>query len=642
MASDHLSPQNHLTPQSIPLQDLTRPPDPALEGADGRAHRRSFGDRTRVFVGNRLSFSGRVNTTGRYERVAEESPPGLNRNGLSLPHVTTPRNAHQPYAYDEGELSPVNAGDFQAAMGSVGLSFEPAGPSQLSLPLNPPAMRSGSSLDIITETEGVSPKTRPMMQFTSEDDENYSSPTGNDRTPLTDQRYLQPISGSQLPTPSGQRHERQGSMLGDDLPNVEAGLRRPLSSHSARSLTRSLSVSSAGSPLSRAGSIVRKMSQRVVNLSNEPEIVEQSMRRQPSATPSIKEARLEGPPSFPASDEYMQDESQSRFSPAEKASPSVRAEQVLDPWRPPTNPLRGKSLGVFKPESWLRLQLCEMLVHPITEPVILVLILFQTVLLAIQTFPKLPYLERPPTWNSSWIDYALLFLFAIYTLEIGARIVVSGFVKNAKEYATVDWDLGFKGVLTMRIRNLLALDKQQSGGQAANRADRTDNQPSIVRSFTSIQAQADQPGHSRQQQRDRLARRAFLRHSFNRLDFLAVVSFWISFVLSSTKFASENHIYVFQMLSCLRILRLLSLTSGTSVFLSQKSKCRPFTNVIPGHLTKSEEGSTIAGQRSVSYRVFLAALCYCWGSNVQVLFQTHLRLVPGYRKYIRSTAAPKI
>ena len=561
MASNRLSPQNHMTPQSIPLQDLTRPPDAAQEDSQGRNNRRSFSERTRAFVGNGQSFSGRVNTAGRYARVAEESPPRSDRTGSSLPHVTTPPNAHQPYAYDDGELSPVNVGDFQAAMGSVGLSFEPAGSSQLPLPATPSAEGRGSSLGMVTETEDVSLLTKPTMRFTSEDDD-YFSLTENDRTPLTDQRYLQPISGSQLPTPSGQRHERQGSRLGDDLPTVEAGLRRPLSTHSARSLSRSLSLSTAGSPLSRAGSMMRKMSQRVVNLSNDPDYVEPTIRRRPSTTTSSREARLEEPPSFPAMGEYMHNVSHNTASTIEKLPPTVRAEQVHDPWKPRPNPLKGRSLGIFKPDSWLRLQLCEMLVHPITEPVILVLILFQTVLLAVQTFPKLPYGGRPQTWNSSWIDYALLALFVGYTLEIGARIVVSGFIKNAREYATVDWDLGFKHVLTTRIRHLLAPEKQQSTAQTASLVN---HQPSIVRSFTSIQAQADQLGHSRQQQRDRLARRAFLRHSFNRLDFLAVVSFWISFILSIFKVASQTHLYVFQMLSCLRILRLLGLTSGTSV-----------------------------------------------------------------------------
>lgn len=63
----------------------------------------------------------------------------------------------------------------------------------------------------------------------------------------------------------------------------------------------------------------------------------------------------------------------------------------------------------------------------------------------------------------------------------------------------------------------------------------------------------------------RLARRAYLRHSFNRMDFIAVVSYWIALVLELTGVMTEHHIYLFQMLSCLRIFRLLGITEGTSV-----------------------------------------------------------------------------
>jgi hypothetical protein len=63
----------------------------------------------------------------------------------------------------------------------------------------------------------------------------------------------------------------------------------------------------------------------------------------------------------------------------------------------------------------------------------------------------------------------------------------------------------------------------------------------------------------------RLARRAYLRHSFNRMDFIAVVSYWIALVLELTGIMNKHHIYVFQMLSCLRIFRLLGITEGTSV-----------------------------------------------------------------------------
>jgi voltage-dependent calcium channel len=63
----------------------------------------------------------------------------------------------------------------------------------------------------------------------------------------------------------------------------------------------------------------------------------------------------------------------------------------------------------------------------------------------------------------------------------------------------------------------------------------------------------------------RLARRAYLRHSFNRVDFIAVVSYWIALVLELTGLMSLHHIYIFRMLACLRIFRLLGLTEGMSV-----------------------------------------------------------------------------
>ena len=604
MASDRSTPRKHSTPQSIPLQDLSRPPDPYSDSGDRDKHRRSVSGRARdALLGQRHSFNGRVNTTGRYERVAEGSPTAQDRNRLDLPHITTPRNAHQaPYPYEDGELSPVNLEDqanFQAAMGSMGLSFDPAGPSTFS---DPPAFSdstdiSGPSkspmsidlssskrphLDIITEGDGISPFAQPTTTMSNES-EGYFSPTDNDRTPLADERYREPISGAQASTPSSNRHNRlsvhggrlnerssPGSRLGDDLPNTEAGLRgsnshhvRRMSSYSTKSATRSLSVSGTASSLSRAGTMVRKMSQRVVNLSNEPEVLEQSIRRQPSS----KHARLEGPPSFPAFDEYAHDEPIEHTSPIEKSSVVVLDDEARTEYHRLPSPLKGKSLLIFPPDSWIRLWLCELLVHPITEPVVFVLIVFQTILLAIESAPVMAYGQRPRMWGSSPIEYVLLALFAVYTLEIGAKVIVSGFIKNAEEYTTVDNGLGFKDALFEKWRNLFTPQRQQTGKKNISP---TGPGPSILRSFTSMQMQVDQSGNTRQQQRIRLARRAFLRHSFNRLDFLAVVSFWISFGLSLADIDSRRHVYIFQMLSSLRILRLLNLTSGTSVRLIQR------------------------------------------------------------------------
>ena len=559
MSSDRGPPRHHLRRQSIPLQDLSRLPDqPDDDGTGG--NRSSFGlGRNRLLLGSRQPFRGRVNTTGRYERVLEASPDKTQPN---LPHITTPRNVHQPAPYEDGEVSPVDPGGFQAAVGSVGLSFENAGPSRSPGPSTSSSARRSSTLNVITESESMAPFSATMSRVDSED--HCFSPAENDRTPLTDPQFLQPMSGAPASASTGFRHDRSMSRLGDDLPNVEAGS-RPRSTYSTRSMSRSLSVSGSASPLSRAGTMVKKMSQRVVNLSNEPEIVEQSIRRQPST----RQARLEGPPSFPALVEYAPDEP---GTPLEKTRSTVVAIGT-DPndWHQHPNPLKGKTLGLFSPENWLRLRLCEMLVHPLTEPIILILIFVQTILLAIDAAPTRgsgdtpnDSSESPARWKDAWINPSLLVLFVVYTLEIVARVIVSGFIKNAIEYSTVDWDLGIWQAFVIKCINLFTPHGQQSG--AANRHQSAAGpEQSILRSFTSTQAYVDQPGHTRQQQRVRLARRAFLRHGFNRLDFVAVVSFWISFALELSLVEPERHVYVFRMLGCLRILRLLGLTSGTSV-----------------------------------------------------------------------------
>lgn len=542
MASDRSSPHNDQPRQSIPLQDLSPTPDETSHSHERWSPGRTSWRRTRSLLDHRQSFSGRVNTG--YDRVNKGSPPAPTSETLSLPHVTTPRNAHQPpMPYDDGEVSPVNP-DFQTALGSVGLSFEPPGPSR------PQPGKRRSTLNVITENDAVSTYSLPTSHpFDEAEQDTYFSPQDTDRTPLTDSRFLQPIAGARetgsglhAPPPSV-GHSRSSSRLGDDLPHVEAGIGRPASTMS----TKTLSPSSASNPLSRAGTILRKASQRVVNLSNEPDTIENSLRRERS----IREARMEEPPAFPAMQEYAHDE---RSSP-----PLEKAElPVSEP-----NPLKGKSLGIFSPDSWIRLRLCETLVHPITEPVILILIVVQTILLAIDSAKPILFMHMPKAWDASWINFALLALFTIYTLEILARIIVSGLIKNADEYSTLDTAArGLRAALSNRVRTFFAPQRHVS---IRDRVREAEQQPSILRSFTGGQLHVDQPGHSRQQQRVRLARRAFLRHGFNRLDFVAVVSFWIMFVLSIVMVEGNRHLYLFRMLSCLRILRLLGLTSGTSV-----------------------------------------------------------------------------
>ena len=376
------------------------------------------------------------------------------------------------------------------------------------------------------------------------------------------------------------------SRLGDDLPNLDTGsnVKRKLSSASGISRLetsprasgeRSRSLSPSPSPMERANSIFREISQRVVNLSNDTDMVEQSIRRKST----IRRARRG---TTAGQSEDLEEElpsdieaSQRPLSPAEKR-PSEDSVHVPPSVVPPPvypNPLRGRSLGVFGPENPLRKWLCELLVHPVTEPIILVLIVAQAVLLAVNAASDAVYHQtRSRAWGSSGFDYALFGLFLVYTLEVGVRTIVSGFISNPYEYSTIDRSLGIKQAILKKSNTLFAPPAVE--GQPATSAPEATFQPSIVRTFTGL-PDVDAPGHGKQQQRVRLARRAFLRHSFNRLDFVAVVAYWISFGMQVGRYEMTNHVYVFNMLSCLRILRLLGLTAGTSIILRSLKKAAP-------------------------------------------------------------------
>ena len=551
MSSNEQRPRHTPTAQSIPLQDLSRPPDAITGGLPWT--RRGPERSSRALRGNahRGGLPSQVNTAARSDHGASRRSGGRgNGDRLAIPHIQTPRNTHQrTFQYDDGELSPVNIGDFQTA--SIGLSFDhPMDDEELS----PTELRPMGS--------GARHHELPTSYSTGSDHQGGGEeyfPPNDDQVPLNDTRYLQPISGSSLPQAPGQRHDRRGRsgsstsfmgrMLGDDLGTAENG--------STRSASRSLSVSAA--PFSSASALLRKMSQRVVNLSNEPEPVEQEMHMSDSG----RGATLDAPPSFPAMTEYAHDdpgESSSSSTPPEKnqASVSIRTQR----WQNQSNPLRGSSLGIFAPESPLRLRLCEMLVHPITEPLILVLIVLQTIILSIDAAPSLFYGESRAGWSETLFGWILVGLFVIYTLEIIAKTIVSGFILNADEYSTRPGETVWRS-LHINLSFLFGSPRNINAGTRGK--PQQDFQPSILRSFTSIQQQQDPRGHGRQAQRYRLARRAFLRHSFNRIDFVSVVSFWLALALSLTGLGQRKHIYVFQMLSCSRILRLLNLTSGTSV-----------------------------------------------------------------------------
>ncbi|GAB7348680.1 hypothetical protein MBLNU459_g7040t3 [Dothideomycetes sp. NU459] len=608
--------RNHSTPdpslQSIPLQDLgqqqdqdQRPQQARQGGGDDAgagihpSHRRTLSDRGRsLFRRERQSILHRAPLTT-YAPIEERSPspPQLHARPHPSPRlsVTTPSGEHARVddaaaaaaaaAADDDDndvFSPIGPSYQDAVGGFSGISFSthaPAARLSLNSQRSSPASRTGLPT---LRTVGTSPGS--LVDEDLDDTTDYFPPESDaDTVPLTDVSRLQPSSHEPSSPSSAARGRGSFQSVrflspGPSTPaarddrDVESGHLTPdgrwsRSPDGARN--RSLSPSAAESPLHRAGTMMRKMSMRVVNLSNEPEIIERTRRVSSMAHPRPDLPRLDTDVSA-----FSQDGAASVKSPASEKAPSPVLQPVDPPLppRPEPNPLRGKSLGIFSPDSRVRLFLMDVLLHPFIEPFILVLIIIQTILLAADARGSVYLHPRSPKWGTAWNDYALLALFVIYTIEIIVKVIVSGFVINPIEYSTIDRQIGLRQAVKNKANDMFALHRSNSAKNAASAFHV--EQPSLLRTFTA-QNMTDAPGGSRVAQKKRLAHRAFLRHSFNRLDFVAVVSFWVSFVIGIFGVESQKHVYVFRMLSCLRILRLLLISSGTSVILRSLKRSAP-------------------------------------------------------------------
>ncbi|KAK5115969.1 hypothetical protein LTR62_000425 [Meristemomyces frigidus] len=613
MASDDPAHRRNRSANAIPLQDLDG--NGAQEHGLGvftpESHRRTLSDRGRA-----LFVRGRERPeNGRYAPINERSPsppPRSPRGGPPLSPialVTSPdgNTSRIPDQESEGDDCGVDdRGAFQAAIGFAGLSFNAASypaahdgfdddeiqeasprPSRSSRPSLP-------SIRTVRDTEDVVPvELSDGPDFFSP----ITGPAGedDDTMPLTNSSRLRAQTLAAPVTPDGQRHDRQrpransnlsvrfspargqsSSHLGDDLRQLEAGSRKSESEvgRTPSSRSRSLSPSAAESPFHRTGTMLRKMSQRVVNVSNESDIVERDKRRKSSTRrPSTSLT-----PRGSEDGDVGLDSMTAPPSPASEKAMSPIIEPDTPPDRPviDRNPLRGNALGILPPDSRLRQNLLALLVHPLFELFILLLIVIQTIVLSVEASNSV-YDEndhRSQRWGHHWTDFTLFAIFIVYTAEIVIKVMVSGLLFNPREYSTIDRSVSLRQGLTKKANDLFTLHRKHSVKGRNDESSEAQEPPSLLRSFTA-QPNEDVPGGSRQAQRHRLAHRAFLRHSFNRLDFIAVICFWISFVMAAAGLEAKYHMYVFRMMSCLRIVRLLGITSGTSVILRSLKRAAP-------------------------------------------------------------------
>ncbi|KAI8331328.1 Ion transport protein-domain-containing protein [Chlamydoabsidia padenii] len=188
--------------------------------------------------------------------------------------------------------------------------------------------------------------------------------------------------------------------------------------------------------------------------------------------------------------------------------------------------LVGNSCWLFGSDNLFRKWIARLLLGKWTETIIMMIIVLHGCVLLAAGWDNGPNPEPPSRWGESWEQFVIFGIFCFYTIYSLMRIVVFGFV-YIKQDGT----------------------QQQEGGMTATET----------------------------QQSDRTSK-PFLRHSWNRVDFVSVVSYWVHFALLITNqeiVGDSKRITVFKMMSAIILMRLLNITKGNTVILHSLKKAAP-------------------------------------------------------------------
>ncbi|CAJ0758344.1 19752_t:CDS:10, partial [Entrophospora sp. SA101] len=306
--------------------------------------------------------------------------------------------------------------------------------------------------------------------------------------------------------------------------------------HEANDSNRNINVSSSlkhSKSLSRMSDILSRASTRVVNLANiSQEQFEKAELKQSSQASSLSRRSFSHKDSssiirnrsIPA-DSFKQQRSLNH-----KPNESFQsASQQFGP------PLLGNSLYIFSPTNSIRIWCFELLSNPWAEIVILSLILLHILLLVIDAWNPVNDNEVAPMWSQS------------IAMEITARIIVSGLIINPKkEIRSIAYDELYSEPKNSQITSSFN-SKQSHSHTRDGSLSLSYNQYGLPNTMAIS-----------------ISDTAFLRHTFNRIDLIAVCSFWIHLIIT---LCGVQHFYLLRALSTLRSLRLLSITSGSATIL---------------------------------------------------------------------------
>lgn len=211
----------------------------------------------------------------------------------------------------------------------------------------------------------------------------------------------------------------------------------------------------------------------------------------------------------------------------------------------------------------------------------------------------------------SWEDYIIFGLFCVYTIEALCRVIVSGLLIDPEvPFSSLSIDFsGLKrqgslrtNVSTLKPRFMHSsstlrptpsrtqVTSPGTGGVPMWEEKTSQSQlldttpapsslpPSNTPSRLALHLHQDLPFRAAlSKQLDITSSRPYLRHSWNRVDALAIVSFWIMFILCvfGQEKTAHEHLYIFRALAVLRTTRLLAITSGTTTIMTSLKKAAP-------------------------------------------------------------------
>lgn len=229
--------------------------------------------------------------------------------------------------------------------------------------------------------------------------------------------------------------------------------------------------------------------------------------------------------------------------------------------------LYGKSLGIISPHNVIREKLASIILNKKFKILSQIMLLLLTILLSYRTYHAEEH-NTLTNFGSNQTDIIIVIMNVFFTLELIAKVVAFGFwddsqmfQEHGKEYTTILERTGIVALYRFLeskygenlIRRVFPIKIYAKGDE--NLAKKK-----LKSSVTFVNN-----GNKRSQNFQ--TPRAFARSSWNRVDLVSTVSYWIGLFLSFNDYDFKHGVRIFKTLGALRILRLTDTDTGLSSIL---------------------------------------------------------------------------